>query len=423
MVWPLTLAAQDASPDFSTSRYGGKRNCVARGGGSAATEDAVLASLKWLARHQGKDGSWAVDLDGACARLERYPGKCDAAHTAPDPVKPAAPLGEAGRKAAEEQIARLSSEKLEAREEAVQELLKLGVAAAEFLEARSRDVADAEAAARLRAVVERLRRRDPSVDRVAVTSLSLLAFLGSGYMALSRDTYDGQCFGDVAAAGRTYLLSRQDDRGQIGSTPLSHVAATAALAEDVALTGDAELRKPLARAVERLGAMMADVTKEPAAAALAVWAVQACLAAKAECDGVRTALAEWSARQVARETPADLLTLVAAATAVLLREGALSGPLVDVIRERAATADDEPLALWLLSSLVFTLDGPSGRDWKKWNEACRRVLPRQLPGGANPCERGSWSIPPSVLGRTGATACRALLFETYYRFAGLARNR
>ncbi len=40
------------------TRLGGKRNLVARGSGSADTEGAVLAALKWLARHQDADGSW-----------------------------------------------------------------------------------------------------------------------------------------------------------------------------------------------------------------------------------------------------------------------------------------------------------------------------------------------------------------------------
>jgi len=39
-------------------RFGGRENLVARGGGTRATESAVLAALKWLARHQSPDGSW-----------------------------------------------------------------------------------------------------------------------------------------------------------------------------------------------------------------------------------------------------------------------------------------------------------------------------------------------------------------------------
>ncbi len=39
-------------------RFGGKENLVARGGGTKASESAVLCALKWLARHQNADGSW-----------------------------------------------------------------------------------------------------------------------------------------------------------------------------------------------------------------------------------------------------------------------------------------------------------------------------------------------------------------------------
>src|ERR1043165_8851885 len=41
-------------------RFGGRENLVARGGGTRATESAVLAALKWLARHQGPDGGWGA---------------------------------------------------------------------------------------------------------------------------------------------------------------------------------------------------------------------------------------------------------------------------------------------------------------------------------------------------------------------------
>jgi hypothetical protein len=42
-------------------RFGGRENLVARGGGTRATESAVLQALKWLARHQGPDGGWGAE--------------------------------------------------------------------------------------------------------------------------------------------------------------------------------------------------------------------------------------------------------------------------------------------------------------------------------------------------------------------------
>src|SRR5579862_5259804 len=42
------------------ARFGGRENLVAKGGGGQGTEDAVRAALRWLARHQSPDGSWAA---------------------------------------------------------------------------------------------------------------------------------------------------------------------------------------------------------------------------------------------------------------------------------------------------------------------------------------------------------------------------
>ncbi len=48
-------------------RFGGRENLYKRGGGSIATESAVTAALKWLARHQNADGSWGASFPDRCA--------------------------------------------------------------------------------------------------------------------------------------------------------------------------------------------------------------------------------------------------------------------------------------------------------------------------------------------------------------------
>jgi hypothetical protein len=56
-------------------RFGGHQNLVADGGGSTATESAVTAALRWLARHQGADGGWGAEsfqsqcLSGRCGGI------------------------------------------------------------------------------------------------------------------------------------------------------------------------------------------------------------------------------------------------------------------------------------------------------------------------------------------------------------------
>jgi hypothetical protein len=59
------------------SRLGGRKNLVARGGGGGETEDAVLAGLKWLSRHQNPDGSWSVQgYKSNCGKVSKYSGGC-----------------------------------------------------------------------------------------------------------------------------------------------------------------------------------------------------------------------------------------------------------------------------------------------------------------------------------------------------------
>ncbi len=50
-----------AGPFEARQNEGLKRGLVARGGGTAGSEQAVKAALLWLARHQSEDGSWSGD--------------------------------------------------------------------------------------------------------------------------------------------------------------------------------------------------------------------------------------------------------------------------------------------------------------------------------------------------------------------------
>ncbi len=123
------------------TRLGGKRNLVARGGGGGDTEDAVLAALKWLSRHQNADGSWKTqNYISECKKIAKY---AQGSNCSPNP---------------------------------------------------GHDDFDA-----------------------GNTALSMLAFLGAGYSHLSKDTYDGICFGDVVRKGLQWMMSHQDPEGCVGS--------------------------------------------------------------------------------------------------------------------------------------------------------------------------------------------------------------
>lgn len=56
------------------TRLGGKKDLVARGGGSVLTEDSVLKALKWLAKQQKPDGSWEGSAGGTGLPLLAFLG-------------------------------------------------------------------------------------------------------------------------------------------------------------------------------------------------------------------------------------------------------------------------------------------------------------------------------------------------------------
>jgi len=93
--------------------------------------------------------------------------------------------------------------------------------------------------------------------QTGVTGLSLLAFVGAGYSHLSKDTYDGLCFGDVVRKGLQWLKGRQDADGCLGSRSAekymySHAIAALALSEAYGWTGSQLLQASAQNAIDFL---------------------------------------------------------------------------------------------------------------------------------------------------------------------------
>ncbi len=92
---------------------------------------------------------------------------------------------------------------------------------------------------------------DDKYGQVAVgkTALALLALLGAGHTHVSKTEYS-----DNAARALAFLLAVQDEKsGHFGeSDAYNHGIATYAIAECYALTGEAQLRAPLERAVAHI---------------------------------------------------------------------------------------------------------------------------------------------------------------------------
>jgi hypothetical protein len=77
---------------------------------------------------------------------------------------------------------------------------------------------------------------------------------------------------------------------------------------------------------------------------------------------------------------------------------------------------------WYYASLaLFQYDGPKGAFWRKWNEPMKNaILPAQKTGAAG-CENGSWDPAADRWGFEGgrvyAAAINCLTLEVYYRYA------
>jgi hypothetical protein len=79
---------------------------------------------------------------------------------------------------------------------------------------------------------------------------------------------------------------------------------------------------------------------------------------------------------------------------------------------------------WYYGSLaLFQKDGPSGPMWKKWNEPMKQALVPHQHLSKDGCQNGSWNPDEDRWGHAGgrvyAVALNALTLEVYYRYANV----
>jgi hypothetical protein len=173
---------------------GGRKKAVKRFGGSPATESAVEAALRWLARHQEKDGYWPIEKHYAGSS---FWGRFMANRKFKD---------DAAKKKFED---------------------------------------------RMKEMNKRMAGRYKT-KRIGVTGLAMLAFLGAGYTHKA-----GKFKGNVERAAR-WLISQQQKKGgeinpeDVGSQerPYNHAMAALALAEAYGMTKDPAFKEPAQKAID-----------------------------------------------------------------------------------------------------------------------------------------------------------------------------
>ncbi len=364
-------------------RLRGRRLLVARGGGSRATEDAVINALRWLARHQDPDGSWSTT-----GYIRRCAQVCS--------PNPGADDFDAGN-----------------------------------------------------------------------TGLAILAFLGAGYSHLSRDTYDGICFGDVVRKGLQWMMSHQDPEGCIGSRNCqkymyNHTICALAMSEAYGLTGSNLFKDQAQKAVDftiaaqnpgkgwrysyKCGDNDSSVTG---------WAVMVLKSAELSAlsfprtgyDGTRAWYDEVTEADYGRVgythkgtgkvfVPGlnehfehhEALTAIGVMARIFMDKNKGDPRLANgcelLLRDKPKWDGNLiDFYYWYYASLaLFQYDGPSGPKWKAWNEDMKNALVKHQNVGSTGCKSGSWETVDRWSGEGGrvyGTAINALTLEVYYRYANV----
>lgn len=368
------------------SRLGGKRNLVARGGGGGETEDAVLAALKWLSRHQGADGSWKITgYIGECKKIQKYAA---GANCSPNPGHEDFDSG--------------------------------------------------------------------------VTGLSLLAFLGAGYSHLSKDTYDGICFGDVVRKGLQWMMSHQDPEGCIGSRNAqkymyNHTICALALSEAFGLTGSNLFKDQAQKAVDfviaaqnpgkgwrysyKCGDNDSSVTGW-AAMVLKSSEISGLTFPRTGYDGCRALFDEFTEEAYGRVgythkgtgkvfVPGmneqfdhhEALTAIGVMSRIFMDKNKSDPRLTagcDLLLRDKPKWDGNSIDFyyWYYASLaLFQFDGPSGPKWKAWNEDMKTSLVKNQNTSSSGCKSGSWETIDRWSGEGGRVYCTAINALTLERKA------
>ena len=371
-------------------RLGGKQNLVARGGGGADTEDAVLAALKWLSRHQSAGGSWKTrNHEEECQKIAKY-----------DTGKNCEP--------------------------------------------------------------------NPGYDDFDAgnTGLALLAFLGAGYTHLSRDTYDGICFGEVVRKGAQWMMmGHQDPEGCIGSRKeqkymYNHAICAAALAEAYGITGSNLFKEQAQKAVDFLVAAQNrgkawrySYRSGDNDTSVTGWAAMALKSAemaglnfpRSSHDGVKKWLGEVTEKEGAGRTgythkgtgkvfvPGlnaqfdhhEALSAIAMVARIMIdrdKRDPLHSKAGDLLlRDKPSWKGNAiDFYYWYWGSMaLYQFDGPSGPKWKAWNEDIKNALVLHQNALRAGCKAGSWEPVGRWCGEGGrvyATAINCLTLQVYYRY-------
>jgi len=246
---------------------------------------------------------------------------------------------------------------------------------------------------------------EPDSGDVQTTGLVLLAFLGAGYSPLSKDTFDGRCWGAVVREGFEWLLKRQTPGGAFDERdPARNAIAAFALTE---VHGMAIMwPEATQRAVTY-------VENHPGGDARSLmWQGRLLKSADDADRGSHkeklATLSQTAASQSGEMAPLGRLML-----------GALAKHPVDEGEfKKQMAATNEKMSTPDLQMATAALHTASHHDdhWRTWYQALREKIILLQRGREKSCQSGSWDD-TRLQDRVETTALRMLTLEHYRCYA------
>lgn len=333
----------------------------------------------------------------------------------------------------------------EATEQAVREGLAW-LAAAQSADGRWD--ADRHGAGVERSIDGRDRRGAGSRSDHGVTGLALLAFLGAG------NTHRSGQYADTVDKGIAFLVERQAATGSLAGDAeffaalYCHGMATIALAETVAMTGDASLREPLGRAIRYTLSMQHAATGgwryaagDTGDTSQLGWQVMALRSSRlAGMPGHAQAEARaWSFLDrvssgrfggLATYRPGERSSVAMTAEACLCRMllgmdagNPAAAEAMDLLARSPPNASEPNAYTWYYATLASFHVG--GGQWEQWNARMQAAVLSLQRQDAGPL-RGSWDPDPVWGGHGGrvySTALSVMTLEVYYRYLPMHMQR
>ena len=358
---------------------------------AADSEVLVHPIIRWLARHQRIDGSWAAGT--ACCELPDGPeAKGEPARPTPEDRKHIRLL-----------IDQLGHPDTVERDKAEDALKRIGRPAQNQLR-KARASNKPEISSRTIKILRFIAVQDGPASG-EVTALALLCFLGNGYSHFTKDGRDGISYGDVVRKASQWLLqeqARSGDSGAVGPEVKGGVSrlnalGAMALMNSYGTTGSKLYKDHAIKAAKFLESRQResgawglgeDSVEITFWSVMALWTARIC--GVLETDQALAKASAWLEKKAAAE--GGLAVAGAVITASCLKDSKMKARVYNDPRLLSDEPDpSKPLLCYATSLAAYRIDGPKGKRWTRWYRKLKEIW--QKDGVTSACTFGSVPTP------------------------------